>query len=546
MFTFFHCYSPKLWAGYEKNGLLRGKYGVRFPMSIRNTELGDDFNQVAKKGGALYDLVKKNKLPLYIDRLQGGDFIYDYNFDEELLVEYERMLGDDFYGFQMHEWLSNYHNDVRLRLKELPEDEWTEENIERCVRAGNNFKWPHIEAMTLTELSETGKPKSAEELYANMTAIYKKRMAKYKKLIPCDSFYLMYPFEAECGAKAIMPEVGAQIPDMRLQMCFARGVTRAYGIKLGAYYEPWGGAGRRVTTCMYNESGKNEWLVENETNPFSSAGKRGGSSRSLQLRIMLYAYLSGAEFISEEWGGYNTFSDTECTTLSEYGETKKRFIEFVEKYPDVGEKLAPIAVVISNDLLCYTISESEKKLLGYPTRTEQRKALGNLKSGVLGIFSDATPMKGNRREIKTLINSKIPDAFDMLNEGDGMALSKYEYLVDMTGELDFEKKYKKVMTSDEAKAKISKLLPCRVDGECHWLVNKRADGGYYLAVFNHSGVVRTLRADEHVMESETKSIVIELKNGAKLVKLEGDGKLERRDGKYYLTLRGGDFFFGSF
>ena len=93
---------------------------VRFPMSVRNTELGGDFNEVAKKGGELYKLIKEKKLPLYIDRLQGGDFIYHYDFDEELLAEYEELLGDDFYGFQIHEWLSNYHNDIRIRLKTLP------------------------------------------------------------------------------------------------------------------------------------------------------------------------------------------------------------------------------------------------------------------------------------------------------------------------------------------------------------------------------------------------------------------------------------------
>ena len=545
MFTYFHCYIPKLWAGYEKNRLLRGRYGVRFPMSVRNTELGGDFNEVAKKGGELYKLIKEKKLPLYIDRLQGGDFIYHYDFDEELLAEYEELLGDDFYGFQIHEWLSNYHNDIRIRLKTLPSEEWTAENIERTSREGNDFKWPYVEAMTLSELEETGKPESSKELYDNMTAIYKRRAAKYKKLVPCDSFYLMYPFEAEQGAAAIMPEVGAQIPDMRLQMCFARGVTRAYGIKLGAYYEPWGGAAKRVTTCMYNESGKNEWMVENATNPFASAGKRGGSSRSLQFRIMLYAYLSGADFISEEWGGYNTFSDAECTLLSEYGETKKRFLDFVDKYPDIGEKISPIAVVISNDLPCYVLRESERKYLGFPADKQTRAAISELKSGLDRIFCAAEPMKGNKREIKTLINSKVPDAFDMLNEGDGRALSGYEYIVDMTADPTFKSRYDGAITPDEALERIDGLLPCRVEGGLHWMVNKRADGGYYLAVFNHSGVVRNLRSDEHIMAEETRTVTVDL-SGKELLHLEGDSDIEYRDGKYLITVRAGDFFFGSF
>lgn len=543
MFTFFHCYSPKLWAGYEKNGLLRGKYGVRFPMSIRNTELGGDFNDLARRGGELYNIIKERKAPLYIDRLQGGDFIYEYDFDEELLCEYERILGDDFYGFQMHEWLSNYHNDIFYKLCDLPKENWNEENIKKEITEKYKFPWLYLEAMTLSEMAEAGKPESGEELYANMTAIYEKRMAKYKKLIPCDSFYLTYPYEAERGAKAIMPEVGAQIPFMRLQMCFARGVTSAYGIKLGAYYEPWGGDAR-VSACMYNESGENEWMVKNDTNPYAAVGTRGGSSRSLQMRVYLYSYLSGAEFISEEWGGFNTFSDAECTRLSEYGEVKKRFLDFVDKYPDVGEKISPIAVVISNDFPCYTLDEDENTLFDYPVSDSYREIISAVKDGVRRIFLNAVPMHGNELEIKTLINSSVPDAVDMLNVGDGRALSKYKYLVDLTGEADFAENRKNLITPDEVSKKLSELLPAWVDGGLHWFLNER-DGGYYITVFNNSGVMRSPSFDEHVLDEETRTVSIDTK-GKPLNALEGGGVIEHRDGSYYLTLRGGDFFFGSF
>jgi hypothetical protein len=153
-------------------------------------------------------------------------------------------------------------------------------------------------------------------------------------------------------------------------------------------------------------------------------------------------------------------------------------------------------------------------------------------------------MLGNELEIKTLINSSVPDAVDMLNVGDGRALAKYKYLVDLTGEADFAEKRENVITPDEVSKKLSELLPAWVDGGLHWFLNER-DGGYYITVFNNSGVMRSPSFDEHVLDEETRTVSIDTK-GKPLTNLEGGGVLEHRDGKYYLTLRGGAFFFGSF
>ena len=52
----------------------------------------------------------------------------------------------------------------------------------------------------------------------------------------------------------------------------------------------------------------------------------------------MYSFLSGAEFISEEWGLCNVFENWETFPLSPYGEVKKRFVEFLAKFPAVGKK----------------------------------------------------------------------------------------------------------------------------------------------------------------------------------------------------------------
>ena len=90
------------------------------------------FNELAAKGGDLYKTVVDNGYPLYIDRLQGGDYINPYEYDKELVEEYKRLLGDKFFGFQMHEWLSNYKNDLN-GLARIPDDKWTAEEIKKDV-----------------------------------------------------------------------------------------------------------------------------------------------------------------------------------------------------------------------------------------------------------------------------------------------------------------------------------------------------------------------------------------------------------------------------
>ena len=542
-FAYFHCYVEELWEGYERNGLIKQRFGIRCPHSIDMDE-GLLFNSVLKKDGKLYNYIKEKRCGLYVDRLQGGGYIHPYDFDYGLIEEYRQMLGDDFLGFQMHEWLSNYKHDVGFKLEELAAEEWTEENITRMVR--EKYPFPHLflESMTAKEHDLAGKPQDVYRFYKNMTETYRRRAEKLP-LVPCDSYFLMYPFEAKNGAKVIMPEIGAQISDMRLQMCFARGVCGAYHIKLGAYYEPWGG--EPFTVCSYHKNNRNEWGIKSSSDfPFEVGGVNGGSSRSLQWRAHLYAYLSGAEFISEEWGGYNTFTETETYQLSEYGLVKKRFLDFVEKYPDIGDKVAPIGAVISNRLPCFTLdgfgSGDICEMFGYPLDEELMKLNVAAKLGARRIFQNAVDMQGN--EARVLINSNVPDAVDMLDEGDGSALKKYRFLIDMTGEDDFWQKHDNCISPDEVEEKLYELLPCHVDGGFHYLLNE-CEGGYYLSVFNHSGIVRTQKNGDEIMPSATKTAKITTKENGKLIPLEGNCGVCFDGQTYSVTLNGGDWLFAK-
>ena len=531
MLTFLHGYYPGLWEPQVKQGLVNPGDGIRFCQSrLISEEL--KFNRLAAREGELFRIVSELNAPFYIDRLQGGCYIDDYVYDPGLLGAYRELLGDKFWGFQMHEWLSNYRSDLR-KLESEPVPTWTKEEIEANIYQKFPFPCLFLESMTAGEMAEFGHPSTAKELYDNMTEIYLRRTRDYGELVPCDSAFLAYPFEFEAGAKRIMPEVGAQTPDARVQVCFARGEALARGKSFGVYYEPWGG--RPFSTCCYNRDEKNEWGIgESSDFPFSSAGPNGGSSRSLQKRIFLYALFSNAEFLSEEWGLCNLFNDWDECELSPYGLVKKEFMSLVRKYSDVGPKLAPIAAVLPRELRVLEDIHSPSTHLSYP-----HGGLEQIKEGVCRIFSAPTEMVGD--ETGTLINSLIPDAVDLLTNIPS-ALSKYDHLIDLEGKGKVDPEGKKLCGIEDIPELLKKLLPCYVHGGLHWMVNRRIGGGYYLTVFNHSGVTRSVAEGESIIPgSEITAKVTFASSDASPRVLEGGGRLTIENGSYTLTVPGGDW-----
>ena len=125
-FTFFHGYMPKVFEAQINAGLFRENDGIRFCQSIDIDE-NLKFNNLAKVGGDLYNFVKENNCPLYIDRLQGGCFFEGYDYDMELVNAYREMLGEKFFGFQMHEWMSNFISDTDKLVRGRCPEPWTEE-----------------------------------------------------------------------------------------------------------------------------------------------------------------------------------------------------------------------------------------------------------------------------------------------------------------------------------------------------------------------------------------------------------------------------------
>lgn len=537
MFTFFHAYLPKVWEAQEKAGLIGANDGVRFCQNILLAPQMK-FNQLAKKGGELYNILADRKCPFYIDRLQGGTYIEEYPYDKELLREYKDLLKENFWGFQIHEWMSNYRYDSLGKLMDLPDSEWTKEGIEAYIFKKFPFSCLNLESMTAQEMADYGRPKNREEFYHNITSIYKKRM-QLGDLIPCDSYSLAYNFEVSCGTKRLMPEVGAQTPNARVQICYARGMTRKADRSFGVYYEPWGGS--PFSACCYHRENKNEWGIgDSKDYPFETKGENGGSSRSLQKRIFLYGYLSGAEFISEEWGLCNVFYDWQDFELSPYGVTKKEFIDFTRKYTDIGDKIVPIAAVLPADMMVLDDLHSDEMYCAFEIKSEK---IVKAKQGIRELFTTSLPMVGT--EVNTLKNSDIPDGIDLVNENEAV-FDRYEYFVDLTGNAGFAKEHKNVCEVKDVKQILKKTLPCYVEGNAHWLVNRCTTGGYYLSVFNHSGIERTVEKGEiRLPEAET-TVIIQFKQNVCPKVCEGDGRLSGEDGVYRLTIPAGGWAFIKF
>lgn len=538
-FVYFHAYHPLVFDAQIKSGLVNENDGIRFCQSI---DIDDclKFNNLARKDGKLFNFVKENNCPLYIDRLQGGCFFEGYDYDMSIVNMYREMLGDKFYGFQMHEWMSNFLSDTeKLKTGKCPEP-WTEENIISTLK--RDFPYPHVftEAMSAKEMAETGYIKDVDTYLSAMIKLFRKRQ-KYTDgcILPCDSALLGYDLEFKNGAERVMPEIGQQTVNTPVQIAYARGMSKAYKKSFGAYYEPWGGD--PFSACNYHRDGLNEWNISNESFPFKTAGGNGGSSRSLQKRMQLYAYVSGAEFISEEWGLCNTFHDWKNFELTPYGRVKKEFIDLTRKYSNIGKPITPIAAVIPNDIILDRIDKPDTDYLSFNVDAGLKNKVSSMRKGLLELFSYGETL-GN--ENGCLVNRLYPDAIDIVNE-DVYDEKRYSFAVNLTGNTDFEKNHK-CCRIEEVKSILEKELPCIVKGNLHYVVNRNYKNEYYLTIFNNTGIIRSVYDGEYGLKEAEKTVEVEIKNGRSLKILEGNSSIHSENKKVYVTVPAGEFFFGKF
>ena len=529
---FFHVYNEACFKGLEKNGLLNADSGFKIQHCFA-VPRERQFNNIAAVGGKLHSLIREGHIPFYVDRIAGGITYYPYTFDRKLIAAYRELLGDWFLGFQMHESASNRRGAEWPRMIKAMGSKGPYDAAEMRRRLMSTSAVT-ADGEYLVSLSHDTPEYYAKRTYAEtipdfvseVREMFQRRLDDTDgNILPCDSFYLFTKLQNEMGMRTFMPEVGCQIPMMRIAMALARGMARANHKTWGAYYECW----RSMpdgTYCMpcFNSDPINEWYLtqETHTDDFTSFGPNGGSSRLLQNRIYHHALMSGADYFSEEWGLNCSYTDMQDFSLSAYGQVKKDFIRTAETLRGI-RAVTPFAVVLPREYICVELPGTRSmdtwkcglhrdQYMRTPLTEDEKAFYGHIEDVLKRIYS-RVEMKSDS-EAHVLTNSRMGDLFDIVYEDtDEAALAEYAYLIDASPDGAFARsttgrKFKTLESADPdaLERQIHRLaaeqLPCIADG-LDWLVSEDENGQRYLSLFNNEGNERYLdRGDvlDHQMD----------------------------------------------
>lgn len=523
---FIHVYNPKYFEGLVKNGLLNDDSGFKIQHVFSLTE-DMKFNKLAAKNSQLFNLIKEGNYPFYVDRLTGGVTYHKYNFDKTLIQEYKEMLGPWFLGIQLHESASNRWQDWRLVRKAMggsdgPYDAALLRERTMCeyARTPSGELLPSYTQDSPEVYACRRYPKTLTDYRAEVEDMFCRRMAETDGcILPCDSSYLLTGMQQDLQMRTFMPEVGCQIPLMRVALALARGIA-GYSSKLwGTYYETWRHTPEDgYSMPCFNTDPGNEWYLSQEQHPddFTSFGANGGSSRLLQNRIYYYSLMSGADYIAEEWGLNCSYSGMQTFELSHYGLVKKSFIHNAQRFRGIKAQI-PFAVILPKEYICvqipdkddpYTPGQWRQNYMGvFLTETEKR-IVGQAED-VLKFLFRRDPEKAFGNEGHVLTNSGFGDLFDIIYEdAPDSVLQKYEHLIDCTPDNRFSTKqgnrhsvlngHNQGLLARQIDSLSKKILPCTADN-LHWLLSQDDKGCRYVTVFNNEGNRRSIHNGDNLI-----------------------------------------------
>ncbi len=542
---FFHVYNEECFKGLEKNGMINQDTGFKIQHCFALPE-HMKFNNLAAKGGKLYQLLKEGNYPFYVDRLAGGVIYYKYEFDRNLIKMYKDLLGDWFLGFQLHESASNRRNLDWVTIRKKMGNDGPYDPKEMAEKLKSTSRWVISTGEPLQQLNMDNTDVYARQRYAQtpeefmdeMKDMFLRKMGEVEDcILPCDSFYMATRMQDELGMQTFMPEVGAQIPLMRQEVALARGIAKASKKTWGTYYECWRWE-PRIKGCnmpCFNTEPLNEWYLTQEIHgdDFTNYGENGGSSRLLQNRIYYYALMSGADYFSEEWGLNCSYTDMKEFTLSKYGQTKKAFILDAEKFRGV-KAMVPFAIVLPKKYDCMELPTifDEHKLglhkdvyLEAALSPEEKEYFGHIEDVLKLFFAREGKVYGNEGHVLT--NSRFGDVVDIIYEdASDEALMQYDYLIDATKEGSFAKAKVdsawKILESkdieklaDTVKKLLPQVLPCYVD-DLSWIVSTDDKGRRFLSIFNNEGNNRTDEKGDVIDKEADRIVTISFKEPANL------------------------------
>ena len=569
---FFHVYNDWHMEGLEKNNFINEDSGFKIQHKFSIPE-ELKFNKFAAKGGKLHSLIKENNYPFYVDRISGGNTYHKYDFDHNLIREYENLLGNWFLGFQLHESASNifdaqWQNILTRTGHKGPYTvaELNEKLASSFAVMPNGVRLLDLSHQSAEECAPLVYPETSEEFFAQITAFYKKRMDDVMgHILPVDSYYVLTKLHNALGMKTFMPEVGWQIGQMRMAVASVRGTAENVGKTWGTYYETWIAAPTEFDASMpvFNDHPSNEWYNTQAIHPddFTSKGPTGGSSRLLQKRIYYYSLMAGADYMAEEWGLNCSYSDMNTFSLSEYGIAKKDFIEFTRGMKHVKAEI-PFAIVLPKEYLCLQVENPFRphhfgvhrdKYMQSILGQEQKAFNGYVEDVLNFVYETYGGSFGN--EGHTLTNSRFGDLFDIIyDDASDETFAKYAAVIDATPDSRVYAKRSscvRVLKGDNF-TKLEKdirdiskeVLPVTVD-KLLWVVSKEKDGRRFVSIFNNEGNYRAHPIGDTIDHKADARVKVSFKNAAnmKAVKLSSSNiKIEKADDStYYVDMPATEF-----
>ena len=536
MFSFIHTYTEASFPGLIKRGLWRDGDGLKL-MHKPGFLPPFDFNSALSPGAPLETLLTELGCPFYVDRLQGGlGYTNTYPYRPATVRRLSQTLGERFLGFQMHEWASNLRSDMKRILALFdaegasPDDPDAWRSLWRRVQ--NKETDLFIEAYSPQEWEAQTPFYSTDAFITASDRLYRRRTEETGgRLIPADSYFMAPRVEIQNGAKLLLPEIGWQIPNQRLQLALTRGMAKAAGIPWGVYYECWQDTVNAGFTIPFSlRAGQDEWQEDllrkgNGADLPPERREHGGSALDLAERSWRLAYFSGARYLGEEYGVCNTFRDLTEYPLSPYGEMKREFLRFTERFPDVGEPYAPLAAVLSKELRYFDEALGERYLEypaespGCPFTPAQYEAFRQTAEALFGVPG----RYGNCGHV--LKNGGLPAVVDVVYEDMPQALQSYAYLIDLTPGQRLNANYSNVVSVQQADRLLDALLPCRVDGGLFTAYN-RTKGGWFMLVMNNDGVFHDhFQPDQKIPEAAVTARLIPRGADTRITKAAGSGKL---------------------
>jgi len=518
--VFLHYADRRFLNGLHKHGL-DGNHGLRFLNTGFDTR---SFQERWANALALAEARRSGRY-YYIDRITGGMPFQSLDGMGEIL----RKLKDDprFLGVQVHEWGNSPIHDYR-RITKLLLDKGRPFEKKHFAAFEKRTEPPYFSGGNYETYRMLYRPlKGLKDVEGYLEAYFRHVVQLTAgQIVSVNGHVQMHHTALKLGAKHVMPEIGNQVPLSALQVACARGAARQGGRPFGVYYEPWGGSPFGCV-CATDFS---PWFPATKRLKKVMAGYRigpkFGSSRSLQRRLLFFAWLSGAAYCAEEWGPENYFGNWETYPLTDYGRVVKDFLAVSSRFSR-PKPVVPAAVVMPAGTIGIDVSYVAKQRNALFGIAPANAFHSLLRKFAADLFATQPRRKGG--DAHNLTPSPWIGCFDVLSAEAGEdLLARYKLRV------YFDRKQAQtapaasgqvlVYTGKTEQAKrcikvLREALAIRVEGQVG-CAQARADGRYLLGIFNNLGITKTTEGERSDPQATRTAIVHASATGLKA--LTGD------------------------